>query len=795
MKKTLVLIIHVLAVLLFTAAFSKLYLESNPEAGITWINVPAYEDSVQFAQAVNGDIGNIKRLGFLTDVFGEFDYLYDEENNEHVLASGEIDGVTIDFTLPSILKIADDCGYSFNRETGVYSFDEAKKIEETSVRITKKAYDPDFLLLTPPGPSQGTMTLSSLCKEVLQYLNEYYSLHAAYPAGVSNFQFELYYPSAGEDYVVVSNTDLPGDSLRKLGKYVRVEGNGSTDSNISPAPGNAAYTPPTNRNADNDDYYQLTVGVDTAFPYNDSYRQAAQAYENEVAMAYTWITAMVIATVLFVITLVLILKDASDHADDPKQRHMADRLPLEAFVLLSAILSIIFYYCFKYTLCRAVEALAPFHTEQYWRTVMKCLIVYGLIVVILRSAIRRYRKGVLYQNTLFNRMELAIEDYLERIGLASALFVKFFAFCAANILMIAGSVWLYFTKEEDSRRILMSGALLCSVIVLDALVYNSLFKKARQREAISGSLKEMSTGKSEIVIREAGFSGDELNNVRNINNIAAGLSSAVKEQVKSERMKADLITNVSHDIKTPLTSIINYVGLLKRENIQNEKAAEYIEVLDKKSARLKNLIEDLVEASKASSGNVRIELTKIDIVELTVQAAAEFEEKFARRSLEFCFTPPEESIFVKADGRHLWRVYENLLNNASKYAMEGTRIYGDVYGAGDPNGPQREAGMCAFTIKNISQNKLNISPEELTERFVRGDVSRTTEGSGLGLSIAKSLTKLMGGELRIEIDGDLYKASVILPAYDEAGEPEAAVEEASKAEADKAEETDKDKTE
>jgi len=766
MKKTLVLIIHVLAVLLFTACFSALYINSNQEGGITWINISDYENSPQFAQAVADDISNIKRLGFLTDVFGEWKYLYDEENQDRVLAEGEIEGVKVQYTLPAIFKAAETYGYQFDRETGAYSFDQIQKAEEVSVKITAKAYDPDFLLLTTPGPSQGIMTLSSLCKEVLQYLNEYYALHAAYPQGGSNFQFIVYYPSRLEDYVVVTNTDLPEETLLKLGKYVNVEGRGSVNSNISPVPTNAVYTPPTNRDTDKDEYYKLTVGIDTAFPYHDKYRSAAETFEREVSMAYTWIALMGLSGVLFVITLVLILKDASDHADDPESRHLADRLPFEAFVLMMAGLSILFYYCFKATLCKAMEALAPFQQEEYWRTVVKSLIVYGLVVIILRSAIRRYRKGILYQNTLFNRMELAIEDYLERIGLSSALFIRFLLFSAVNVLLTALSVWLYLNREEDSRRILLSGGLLCAVIVMDALVYNALFKKARQRETISSALKEMSTGRSEIALKEDGYSGEELNTVRDINNIAEGLSTAVRDQVKSERLKADLITNVSHDIKTPLTSIISYVGLLKRENIQNEKAQEYIDVLEKKSARLKNLIEDLVEASKASSGNVRIELSRIDIVELTVQAAAEFEDKFARRKLEFCFSPPEESIYVRADGRHLWRIYENLLNNASKYAMEGTRIYGDVYGPLDPAGPDRETGMCAFTIKNVSASRLNISPDELTERFVRGDVSRTTEGSGLGLSIAKSLCKLMGGELRIEIDGDLYKASVILPGYD-----------------------------
>ena len=216
--------------------------------------------------------------------------------------------------------------------------------------------------------------------------------------------------------------------------------------------------------------------------------------------------------------------------------------------------------------------------------------------------------------------------------------------------------------------------------------------------------------------------------------------------MQSERFKADLITNVSHDLKTPLTSIINYVDLIKREQIQNVKVQGYLEVLEQKSQRLKTLTEDLVEASKASSD--------IDFVELVCQTNGEFEEKFAQRSLELISRLPQQPVLIQADGRRLWRVLENLYNNAFKYAMEHSRIYVDM---------ESDQDMVSFTIKNISENSLNISSAELTERFVRGDVSRTTEGSGLGLSIAQSLTQLQKGVFEIIIDGDLFKVCVKFP--------------------------------
>ena len=223
--------------------------------------------------------------------------------------------------------------------------------------------------------------------------------------------------------------------------------------------------------------------------------------------------------------------------------------------------------------------------------------------------------------------------------------------------------------------------------------------------------------------------------------------------------KSDLITNVSHDIKTPLTSIINYVDLLKREDIKNERAKNYIAILEDKALRLKHLTDDLVEASKISSGNVKLEMTRINFQELINQTNGEFSEKFEDKGLQFVVNLPEEPVVIEADGRRLWRIIENLYNNAAKYAMPHTRVYVDLTMVGH---------MARFSIKNISEQPLNIGADELTERFIRGDVARSTEGSGLGLSIAKNLTELQKGSFDIYLDGDLFKVTIIFP---EAPEP------------------------
>ncbi len=239
-----------------------------------------------------------------------------------------------------------------------------------------------------------------------------------------------------------------------------------------------------------------------------------------------------------------------------------------------------------------------------------------------------------------------------------------------------------------------------------------------------------------------------------LNRIGEGLNIAVEEKLKSERMKTELITNVSHDIKTPLTSIINYSDLICREDTDNENIKEYASVLHNQSERMKRLIEDLVEASKASSGNIEIELLECDAGVLISQVSGEYNQRLADSGLELVCSIPENGIKIMADGRRIWRVFDNLMGNARKYALPGTRVYVSLEAVG---------GNAVFRFKNISREALSVDASELTERFVRGDASRNTEGNGLGLSIAKSLTELQGGSFDITLDGDLFKVTLTFP--------------------------------
>lgn len=373
------------------------------------------------------------------------------------------------------------------------------------------------------------------------------------------------------------------------------------------------------------------------------------------------------------------------------------------------------------------------------------------------SFIRRMRVEKLNDNSLLkvggDRINHALRLFSENQKPVTRLIVAFVVWMAVHMpamWWLTASVKAYHAGREG-KYLGQTVAAALILILLYGTVLTVLFKKALQRQKILGGVNQISRGRLEKKIDLEGLTGDDRVLADSINHIGDGLSAAVSTATKSERMKTELITNVSHDIKTPLTSIINYVDLLKRENIQDPKVNNYIHVLDQKSQRLKNLIEDLVEASKASSGNVVLELETIDFCQLVKQIDGEFQVRFQEARLQMVTTVPENPVYISADGRRVWRILENLYQNALKYAMKDSRVYIGVV-------PYNNT--VSFVMKNISASPMNFEAQELTERFIRGDVARTTEGSGLGLSIAKDLTELHGGEFQVYLDGDLFKVSV-----------------------------------
>ncbi len=321
------------------------------------------------------------------------------------------------------------------------------------------------------------------------------------------------------------------------------------------------------------------------------------------------------------------------------------------------------------------------------------------------------------------------------------------ALCELLIFILTLSLW--FSGLEP-------GGLFFAILFIALLILGFIFilKFLGQTKTLAIAVENMKNGNLDINLDSTKFIFPLKDFARNLNECRDSIEKAVSEALKGERLKTELITNVSHDLKTPLTSIINYVSLLKLCNIEGEDENKYLDILDEKSKKLQRLIEDLTEASKASSGNIKMTLNTVNLNELSLQAVGENNDVLENAGLEIVVSQKNEELFVKADSQHTFRIFDNLFSNVKKYALSGTRVYVDVY---------KDENYGVFSVKNISKDKLNISADEITERFVRGDNSRTTEGSGLGLSIARSFTELQNGIFSIEIDGDLFKVTIKLP--------------------------------
>ena len=372
------------------------------------------------------------------------------------------------------------------------------------------------------------------------------------------------------------------------------------------------------------------------------------------------------------------------------------------------------------------------------------LIGYACLAVWLSTTIRRLKAKQFIRSFLTYKVcrwiKITIEKIFRKVtdkeNANRKITIMYWGFVVISIIL-ACTMW--------------SGIGLLVLIAFWIWTYYKLLQYNKKVQKINEALRNIYEGNPNVKLKEEELEGTLKIMAKYINDIAGGFTNAIEQSLKSERLKTELITNVSHDIKTPLTSIINYVDLLKKEDINNAQIEQYIAVLDKKSQRLKKLIEDLVEASKVSSGNVKLNMEVINLKELLNQTIGEFEDKLEKKNLKIEMDLPSENVLIKADNRYLYRVIENVFSNISKYALEGSRVYIKL---------EKQKEEVYLEFKNISKDKLNISAEELMQRFVRGDKSRYTEGSGLGLSIAQSLTELQGGKFKIDIDGDLFKVEI-----------------------------------
>ncbi len=481
-----------------------------------------------------------------------------------------------------------------------------------------------------------------------------------------------------------------------------------------------------------------------------------QVYHQRFALIVIGALSCVATALLFV----LLLSAAGRHPGERVAR-------LNVFDLLPTDLMILFYAIYAYCLTRLIFAIM-----ERWDPVvivpgvLLIFIAAPLLLLFCMSFATRCKCSTLIKNTLCHR----ILSYVFR----ALRWLWHHAFCPlgrtihkviGGIPLVAKSALIFASISLLELLVLLfvqkETTLLIFWLIETAIFGVILLGLALAMRRLQTGGEALSHGELQYKIDTSGLPGEFRRHAENLNSISDGMAKALEERVKSERFRTELITNVSHDIKTPLTTIISYVNLLRQENFESEAAEQYLSTLDRQSTRLKKLMEDLIEVSKASTGNLSVTLAPCRLEVLLSQALGEYVSRMEAADLIPVLHTVSPSPVILADGRLLWRVFDNLLGNAVKYAMPGTRIYLDVL---------REGNTVSLLFRNISKEELNVPASDLLERFVRGDRSRHTEGSGLGLSIALSLTELMGGNLSLEVDGDLFKATLTFPVYEEAAE-------------------------
>lgn len=491
---------------------------------------------------------------------------------------------------------------------------------------------------------------------------------------------------------------------------------------------------------------------------NDFYAYAAKAYLPNGSQSPQMTTVMLVSGVLAFITLILFI------LFQPKKKKEELRHFDRWFTEIAAgfaIGSAIFVGAAGVTMAKIVfmdlDGLTYVQRSDGYRI---CLFVYFsllylMLLFYMGSLVRRIKAGVFWKGSfcyyVLHNIKNIIRKMKELTGKCLGIILN-----NKSLLIRTFGPYGLFLFLNLCFPMLFGGFGLVLNVIFDIVVAGYLYLNNKAREEIVNGISRICDGEVEYQIKTEGLYGENKVIAEAVNQIGNAVKNAVQISMKDERLKADLITNVSHDIKTPLTSIINYVDLLKRENIQGEKAQEYIRILDEKSQRLKQLTLDLVEASKISSGNITLEMEDLDVTELMKQALGEYEDRLEEKKLNVLFQYPQdgEKVLIHADSRRMWRILENLFVNICKYAMEGTRVYVDI---------ERLEENVEIIIRNISAQPLNIPADELTQRFIRGDISRSTEGSGLGLSIAQNLTTAQGGRFEIYLDGDLFKVSISFP--------------------------------
>lgn len=519
----------------------------------------------------------------------------------------------------------------------------------------------------------------------------------------------------------------------------------------------------------------FAVAVDTTYTIQDQFYQNKVAYDNNIPYfkGTTWL--LVLSIILFLGATIWLTLEAGRTAED-EELHLNgfDHWKTEIAAVLIVLIWIVGSYIgihfwngniytmindiptylkdggtyFEYYYARGMDVSSAYMSASLYLpslSIAELAEIYfygvftlGCFFMGYVSLIKRIKGRNLWKNSLLRvivRFIYKIYDNRKKT--------------TKTVLLLCG-----FFLVQGIAVLFRNGVTMLLVLLADVGVFYVVLNGLLLKEKLKKGIEEIALGNMEYQIPLQGLRGENLKLAEMINGIANGFHMAVEEAMKNERLKTDLITNVSHDIKTPLTSIINYVAILKQSDIADPKIQGYLDILEAKAQRLKTLTEDVVEASKVSSGNISLEYMDVDLEEMIQQTEGEMAEKFEARNLKMIVNLPAEPAVVHVDGRRMWRVLENIFGNAAKYAMPGTRVYADL---------KLEEDTVDLSLKNVSEHQLNISADELTERFIRGDLSRSSEGSGLGLSIAQSLTTMQGGTFNLYLDGDLFRVNIRFP--------------------------------
>ena len=707
-----------------------------------------FEDSSLFTEIMKDQIADITRMCVIRNQM-ETNGVYNGRkivdissfaNRDDIIAD---DTVTARYFLDDLIKWGN---YGFDFETignrselyDRYLTVDGKEIEEYA--STNEEYK---ILVT---------NLQIAASELFQNYTEYTKYQKKYADGNTNIIFCYAFTENGKtSYYTNANVSFKGlstDDITSLfAKYNRF---------LSYNPDKMQISTNTNINAQDmrniltqyeysfQDDSRIWIGIHDTYANDDIMRRAYMAYNEPVPYFVLWFAGALLSIVVFGLSLVSMTKvEWTIEFEGKKAIRMEKSRRIFAEVYLLLWVAVIAGALFMW------KEMAPYVSGNKENIYTLAYTAGGIVFLfhILFSqlylcGIRKIKGGQIYKDSLLYllicKLKKGLMETYDNGSMVSRTWLPYLLFLALNLVLV---LW-------DLKGIVLA-------FLFDMVIGAWLYVSGKERENIIQGIEKIKGGDFAYKVPTEHLHGDNLILAKSVNSIGASIHEAVETSMKDEKMKADLITNVSHDIKTPLTSIINYVDLIKRENISDEKIKGYVHVLDMKSQRLKQLTDDLVEASKISSGNISIQYERINFVEFIHQVFGEFAEKFEDKGLTLMEKLPAAPIYIKVDSRHLFRVIENLYNNISKYALEGTRVYLTMEEWVEESSNKKKV---AFSVKNISAQPLNVSAEELTERFVQGDESRKTEGSGLGLSIAKNLTKSMNGDFELQLDGDLFKA-------------------------------------